>query len=75
MHVSVLKRTAKNDLNLGYVFYYVKKVIDNLVPRASVVEAKLEGPDKGWFSHDQIFKNSWKIFLPNYRVLMFCNVM
>ena len=47
--------------------------MNNLVPRASVVEPEVEGPDKGWLSHDQSFKNSWKIFRPNYRVLMFCN--
>ena len=28
----------------------------NLVPRASVVEREVEGPGKGWLSHDQIFQ-------------------
>ena len=45
----------------------------NLVPRASVVEREVEGPGKGWLSHDQIFQYSWKIFLDTSRVLNFCN--
>ena len=54
VHVRGLKRTAKNDRNLGYIFYCVKKVINNLVPRASVVKAEVGGPDKGWLSHEPI---------------------
>ena len=50
-----LKQTAKNDRNLGYNFYYVKKVINNLVPRASMVRPEVEGPDESWLSPDQIF--------------------
>ena len=45
----------------------------NLVPRASVVEREVEGPGKGWLSHDQIFQYSWKICLATSRVLNFCN--
>ena len=50
----------------------------NLVPRVLHTKAlvplfQVKGPDKGWLSHYQIFQNSWKIFLPNYRVFIFCN--
>ena len=58
MYVRGLKQTARNDRNLGFIFYYVKKVMNNLVPRASVVKPEVEGPDKDWLSHDQIFLNS-----------------
>ena len=54
VHVRGLKRTAKNDHKLGYIFYCVKKVINNLVLRASVVKLEVGGPDKGSLSHDQI---------------------
>ena len=37
----------------------------NLVPRASVVEREVEGPGKGWLSHDQIFQYIWKIYYRN----------
>ena len=38
-----------------------------------VVEREVEGPGKGWLSHDQIFQYCWKIFLQNYWVVNFCN--
>ena len=38
------------------IFYYVKKVIKSFP--ASLVEPEVEGPDKGWLSHDQTFQNS-----------------
>ena len=38
-----------------------------------MVERGVEGPGKGWLSHDQIFQYSWKIFLATSRVLNFCN--
>ena len=44
-HLSGLKQTDKNDCNLGCIFYYVKKVMNNLVPRASVVEPEVERPE------------------------------
>ena len=44
-HVSGLKQKDKNDRNLGYIFYYVKKLMNNLVPRASVVEPEVEKPE------------------------------
>ena len=28
-----------------------------------MVGREVEGPGKGWLSHDQIFQYSWKIFL------------
>ena len=62
VHVKGLKQTAKNDRSLGYIFPYVKKVMSNFVPRASVVESEVEIPDKGWLSHDQGFQNNRKIF-------------
>ena len=73
MHVRGLKRTAKNDCNFGYIFLYVKKSNEQPRSQGLNVEPEVEGPDKGWLSHDQSFQNCWKIFLPNYRVLMFCN--
>ena len=51
----------------------IEKPLPNLVPRAPVVEREVEGPGKGWLSHDQIFKYSWKIFFANSWVLNFCN--
>ena len=54
VHIKGLKRTAKNDRNLDYIFYCMKKVISKFVPRASVVKPEVGEPDKGWLSHDQI---------------------
>ena len=38
-----------------------------------MVECEVEGPGKGWLSHEQIFQYAWKIFLATSRVLNFCN--
>ena len=31
----------------------------------SVVEREVEGPGKGWLSHEQIFQHIWKIYYRN----------